>query len=173
MVLAKPIPMERDPCPGCGQRFPAVSTPGHRYQGASPGCWAVYGRVLARDYQDRRYWGTHGLLVDTYAAQHPGEYSRQSAQSVALHLCAMAVLLDGATPEEAMALRRRLAPFKDWPWLKRPDMIGGITILDVLRVKSPEAHMATAQKWAQSVWQAWSAHHTQIRGWIKQRGGVG
>src|SRR5436190_1879442 len=38
------------PCIGCGVLTPDADGPTHPYLGASPGCWAVYGEVLAREY---------------------------------------------------------------------------------------------------------------------------
>src|SRR5438105_15652536 len=53
------------PCVGCGALVPDIGGPTHRYIGASPGCWQAYGELLPT--------GTaHLLVVDVYAAQHPG-----------------------------------------------------------------------------------------------------
>lgn len=73
------------PCVGCGALVPEIEGPTHRYLGAPPGCWAVYGEVLEKEYGDcSRYALNHRLTVD--AAQHPGVPSPQSIQSVAVHL---------------------------------------------------------------------------------------
>ena len=53
--------------------------PTHPYYGCSPACWARYGEVLAREFQDPAYFGLHQLTVDAYAVQHPG--SRSGARS--------------------------------------------------------------------------------------------
>ncbi len=58
-------------CPGCGGSFDVSDGPTHRYLGASPGCWAVYGEVLAKEYSDAAYYRVHRLTVDAYSAQHP------------------------------------------------------------------------------------------------------
>ena len=65
-------------CPGCGAAFPASDGPTHDYIGASAGCWAVYGDVLAREYSDHRFFRVHQLSVDAYSAQHPGGASRRA-----------------------------------------------------------------------------------------------
>jgi hypothetical protein len=40
------------PCVGCGAVVPDADGPAHRYFGASPGCWRLYGEVLGREYAD-------------------------------------------------------------------------------------------------------------------------
>ena len=65
----------RIPCVGCGARVPKMDGPTHRYMEASPGCWHVYGQVLARDYTDPFLRAVHRLTTDTYAVQHPGRPS--------------------------------------------------------------------------------------------------
>src|SRR5690349_15169292 len=66
-------------CVGCGAMVPDIDGPTHRYLGASPGCWQIYGEVLA----GKDGVMPHRLLVDVYAAQHPGVEGKQSSQSVA------------------------------------------------------------------------------------------
>ena len=41
--------MEIERCLGCGAELPVFAGPVHRYMESSPGCWAAYGEVLARD----------------------------------------------------------------------------------------------------------------------------
>jgi len=52
-------------CPGCGGTFPLLGGPVHRYMESSPGCWAAYGVVLAREYSDPacQAWSTHHEAV--------------------------------------------------------------------------------------------------------------
>ena len=82
------------PCVGCGALVPDVAGPTHPYIGASRGCWAIYGEVLAKEYGEYGYPPVHGLTVDAYAAQHPGTPSRQAIQSVAVHLIALYLVLE-------------------------------------------------------------------------------
>ena len=35
-------------CPGCGASVPDVDCPVHAYIRSAPGCWQLYGEVLAR-----------------------------------------------------------------------------------------------------------------------------
>src|ERR1700688_1721358 len=59
-------------CIGCQAEFARIDGPTHEYVLSSPGCWAAYGEVLAREYRDYRLARLHRLTVDTYAVQHPG-----------------------------------------------------------------------------------------------------
>ena len=96
-------------CPGCQASLEPVEGPTHRYIGASPACWQIYTTLLAGGYAvtgASMYWD---LLVDAYAAQHPGEDSAQARQSVAVHLVTMwAVLRGGADIEKAIDIRVRV-----------------------------------------------------------------
>src|SRR5690606_31620011 len=99
-----------EPCIGCGGLFPVIDGPTHRYMLCSPGCWACYGEVLAREYDDVLYWRVHGMTVDTYAVQHPGDGSPQAVRSVALHLISLCAVLERHfEPQETVALLRTAA----------------------------------------------------------------
>src|SRR5687768_12382269 len=96
-------PPRRRPCAGCGALVPDSDGPTHAYIGASPGCWAVFGEVTAREYGDYRYASTHRFTVDVYAAQHPGPPERRSIQSVAVHLISLHLALEkGMASERTM-----------------------------------------------------------------------
>ena len=81
-------------CPDCGALTPDVDGPTHPYVGASVGCWAMYGEVLAKEYGEYRYPSVHRLTVDAYSVQHPGTPSRRSIQSVAVHLVSLYLVLE-------------------------------------------------------------------------------
>jgi hypothetical protein len=134
---------------------------------STPGCWAAYGRVLAREYEDPRYVAVHRLTVDAYAVQHPGVESRQSIQSVAVHLIRLYLFLEkNLAPERAnaamLAAARKQAQYH---WLPPPAVLGPITVADVEEVTSVDDHMASVRKWAMQMWEVWSLHHSAIRGW--------
>lgn len=155
-------------CPDCGALTPKVDGPTHPYLGASAGCWAVAGRVLAREYEDyERYAPVHRLGVSAYPAQHPGVPSPRAAASVGMHLIRLHLLLDRALrPENANAAivwasRRN----RDFTWLSPPSSLGELTIIHVLDARDPEEHIRRVGEWARSVWGAWSSHHETIRYW--------
>lgn len=155
------------PCIGCGALVPDEAGPTHAYLGASPGCWAVYGEVLAREYGDYRYPAVYRLTVDTYPVQHPGTPSRRSIQSVAVHLVALYLVLEqGFSSEKAtQAMRRVLRHRHQFVWLTPPASLGAVTILDVLDTTTLADHEQAVKRWAESVWRGWSPHHDMVRRW--------
>lgn len=160
-------------CPGCRASVPDVAEMRERpYIGSAPGCWLLYSEVLAREYGDLRYTSAHQLTVDAYAVQHPGVPERRTARSVAIHLVGLCLSLERQRgPIELPRLRQRLAPAKRvFPWLPPPDSLGDVTVVDVHVAETPEAHRATVDRWARSVWDAWSPHHAQVRAWAEGLG---
>ena len=156
------------PCVGCGALVPEIEGPTHRYLGASPGCWAVYGEVLEKEYGDYlRYAPVHRLTVDAYAAQHPGVPSPQSIQSVAVHLIRLHLVLErGLRPERAnAAMQWTVSRSKRFVWLDPPVSLGEITILDVRDAKDPDEHIERVREWARLEWEAWAPHHETVRRW--------
>ena len=148
--------------------MPEIEGPTHRYLGASPGCWAVYGEVLEKEYGDYlRYAPVHRLTVDAYAAQHPGVPSPQSIQSVAVHLIRLHLVLErGLRPERAnAAMQWTVSRSKRFVWLDPPVSLGEITILDVRDAKDPDEHIERVREWARLVWEAWAPHHETVRRW--------
>ncbi|HET8627245.1 MAG TPA: DUF5946 family protein [Thermomicrobiales bacterium] len=153
-------------CIGCGALVPAVDGPAHRYIGASPGCWAAHGELLAKEYGEYRDLGTWQLVVDAYCAQHPGVPGPQSSQSVALHLMTLYLALErGATAEECRRSHQHMA-HRGYPWLTPPDHRGDLTVADVLAARDAAEHRALVERWARAVWDAWAAHHATVRGWL-------
>ena len=74
-------------CHGCGAMVDDLPGKPHPYVGANAGCWELYGRVLAHEYEALPLLReTHLLTVDTYSVQHPGVPCRRSIQSVSIHL---------------------------------------------------------------------------------------
>jgi hypothetical protein len=168
-------------CPQCGAQVPAGDGPVHPYFGAAPGCWALYGAVLARAYEDRRCAQRHQLAVDAYAAQHPGRSDdRRAVQSVAVHLIGLHLALAPATAGRDTAGRdtagRDLAPLLraaadrsvEFRALPRPTHLGAITVVDVHAASAtgaPDAYLAAVRRWADAVWAAWAAHHAEVGRW--------
>lgn len=166
--------MNEGPCPGCGGSFPAVDGPIHRYMTSSPGCWAAYGGVLAREYGDQRYWPVHRLTVDAYAVQHPGQPSPQTVQSVAVHLIGLCLVFERRFPLTAPAVvasLKRVADTRTYPWLEPPSSLGELTVADVVTARSPEEHDERVRAWAESAWRAWADHHPRVRSWADRATG--
>ena len=161
------------PCPGCGALVPEVAGPVHRYIGASPGYWTVFGEVSEKEYENFRYARVHGLTVDAYCAQHPGEPSPQAIRSVAVHLAGLSLQMERTLrPDELYAAHKRVSSLaKEGKmgvvWLDPPDLVGGPTILYVRDADGPDEHAERVREWARAVWEAWSSHHETVRRWAE------
>ena len=134
---------------------------------STPGCWASFGRVLAREYEDQRYLGVHRLTVDSYAVQHPGIPSRQSIQSVGVHLVRLCLFLERAlSPEGANDAMLAAAKAKSqYVWLEPPSSLGALTIAEVEATTGVAAHYAAVRAWASQMWEVRSTHHSTVRAW--------
>lgn len=164
--------MEIVTCHGCGSLFPDVEGPAHRYMASSPGCWAAFGEVLAREYSDLAYFAIHRLTVDAYAAQHPGQPSPQSIKSVGVHLVRLHLLLEcGLEMQRANDAMLAINQAKQhFVWLDPPPALGAITVADVHQAEDVGQHIQMVKAWAASVWAAWSPHHEAIRRWAPPLG---
>jgi len=157
-------------CPGCGARYlPLPWGATHPYIGASAACWAAFGELLAREFQDPAYGWIHRHTVDVYAVQHPGIDGRRQRQSVALHLIGLCHWLKhGTDAPQLIPITGRLA-YEDraWAWLTPPTTYE-LTVLDVLGARDADEHGHLVREWAETVWQSWSAHHELIRRWADE-----
>ena len=154
-------------CPGCGLGSPPRSGPVHAYVSSSPACWAVYGAVLAREYEDSEYGRLHQVTVDAYAVQHPGVPERRSIQSVAVHLITLCLFLEhGLDPKVGPTLHKRLADHSSFHWLEPPRPNGTMTIADVGRARNAKEHLTLVEAWSRDIWGAWEPHHSTVREWI-------
>lgn len=158
-----------DTCPGCGLELEPGDGPTHPYMLSSPGCWALYGELLAREYENPEYFGpSHALTVHCYAVQHPGRDERRARQSVALHLAAICLVVERGVPApDTVALMKRIAPDERerLPHLAPPEPNGTLTVRDALQARSAEEHHETIRAWAADLWEAWAPHHEAARRW--------
>lgn len=164
-------------CVGCGGLVPAVVGPTHPYMQASAGCWQLYGEVGARWHGQPGAGLARWHHVDAYAVQHPGgaEHDRRQRQSVAVHLVALCLLLEGAhSPEQTSARRGRTSQvvlgrlnLADWPYLAPPRDRGAVTVVDVHAASSQTEQEAPVhiRAWLESAWAAWKDHHATVRTW--------
>jgi CTP:molybdopterin cytidylyltransferase MocA len=154
-------------CPGCGIRVPAPAAgPTHEYIESSPGCWALFNDLLAREFGDPSYGRVHRHTVDVYAVQHPGVDDRRQRQSVALHLVGLCHWLEHDLEQDRLnAITQRLASAgRDWPWLEPPAAYA-MTVADVHRARTGAEHRALVRHWAQATWDAWVEHQPRVREW--------
>lgn len=163
--------MNKTRCLGCKGMFPDIEGPVHRYMESSPGCWAAFGEVLAREYSDQAYYEVHRLTVDSYAVQHPGKPSAQSIGSIAIHLIRLSLFLEhGLTEDKANDIMVKISKSgqkKNYYWLEPPTSLGKITVADVVTANSVEEHKVLVKSWAKSSWNAWKNHHHTIKSWTQ------
>jgi len=151
----------------CRGTFSDVDGPTHEYMESIPGCWAAFGRVLAREYEDQRYFAVHRLTVDAYAVQHPGVPSRQSIQSVGVHLVRICLFLErGLAPDMANDAMLAAAKHKaQYHWLEPPTSLGSLTVADVEAATGINEHTSVVRSWASQMWEVWSPYHSTVRSW--------
>lgn len=162
-------------CIGCAGHVPDVDGPTHPYMRSSPGCWRLYGEISVHTYGKSNPTAARSSFMDCYAAQHPGgaEHDRRQRQSVAVHLTALCLLLEYAIPPSRLTtMRGRMSQTvlprigrADWPYLVPPTSLGTVTVVDVRDGIEHGSYVAQAERWADSVWTAWSDHHDTVRRW--------
>ena len=149
-------------CVGCGVMVHDLPGKPHPYLGASAGCWQLYGRVLAREYESyEALRDTHLYTVDAYSLQHPGVPERRSIQSVSLHLVRLYLAFEQGlrVPEVMVTTRKLLRERSRFVWLAPPSPNGTMTVADVLAAGDADEHRRAVLAWAEDVWAAWSLHH--------------
>lgn len=135
---------------------------------SSPGCWAVFGEVLAREFGSAAHASNHRLTVDAYAVQHPGEPEGATIRSVAFHLISLCCVLErGLAPGEATRLLMSLADHDpSFEWLAPPAHRGDVTVVAVRDTRTAGEHLEAVERWARSAWEAWEEHHERVRAWL-------
>jgi hypothetical protein len=157
------------PCIGCGGLFPEVEGSAHRYLESSPGCASACGELFACHYSDMRFYAdVYRLANDAYAVQHPGRPSRQTINSVGVHLIRLCLTFEHNLPsslanDAVLAAGRRKKAFF---WLQPPSSMGATTVANFHGSLSGTEHKALIREWARSAWAAWSLHHETIRSWL-------
>ena len=161
-------------CVGCCGLVPETEGPTHAYMHASPGCWALYGQLVARVAGGPASPVARWHHVDCYAVQHPGgaETDRRQRQSVAVHLTALCLLLEHHLPaDQASAVRGRMSQtvlpalgLADWPYLPPPADVGSIIAADV-HAADPDQLARQLHAWTEAAWHPWVDHHQTVRSW--------
>jgi hypothetical protein len=142
--------------------------PVHLYMASSPACWAAYGEVMAREYSDPQRLSYYRLSVDSYAVQHPGLPSRQTIQSVGVHLIRLCLLLERglAMASANDAIVAASARKHTFTWLVPPTHFGKVTVVDVARTQTDAELQQMVWAWAREAWAAWAEHHDTVRSWL-------
>ena len=161
--MSEAVHVAIETCPGCGLETPSGSPAYDGYFNTSPGCWRVFGDVLAAEFQDGVLYGRiHQLSVDAYAAQHAG--GPHPDKSVCVHLVGLHLVLKQSLPpmRAAARLRRLLGSVSSWPHLAPPSVRGPLTVRDVAAAQTAEEHASCVREWATQVWNAWQPHHEAV-----------
>jgi hypothetical protein len=136
---------------------------------SAPGCWAVYGSILAwyaelpgRAAADA---DRSQQIVDAYAVQHATNPDRRNRQSVAVHLMSLCTAREHGI--SGARLRQLLGSWthRDYPQLAPRPSAYPITIREVIHAPD-ESRLAVIDEWAISSWASWSAHHATVRAWV-------
>jgi hypothetical protein len=156
-------------CAGCGLVLPSSDGPTHAYIGASPACWALYGKLSAAPFARTLGSRSRRLADDAYAVQHPGAPDRRCVQSVAVHLMGLCVLLERDGEERRLVPVLGKMPARrtvDLHWLEPPARNGRLTVADAIEGGFGEGHGDAVEAWARDVWRAWRPHHPTVRRWL-------
>lgn len=167
---------ELEVCVGCGAVFPMLEGGAtHRYMDSSAACWAAFGSL---NDPERLLEAApfNALMVDAYAAQHPGTPSNQTVNSVAIHLMVLyGVLEHGYSPSQALWLRVRpgrpssIPKHQRFHWLTPPSFASSLTVADVVAGKTPLERSSLVEAWVKSVWAAWAGlHRGQVAAWFEK-----
>ncbi len=148
--------MTNDICFACAANVPVSTGPTHGYMSSSPGCWAVYGEVLTREYSDPALFKrSHRLTVDAYAVQHTGDLSVQrTRQSLWVHLTSLYAVLELGWPHQrATRLLQTLAGRA----FTRPRVSPGTfdVAVDVVWSSPLDVHDEMVERWARSALETW------------------
>jgi len=157
--------MMTEKCNSCGAETPLSNTGvTHAYLNSSPGCWARYGEVLAREYSDQRYFSVHALTVDAYTLQHPGQESSKTRNSLNLHLASLyAYYHKHVELHELSSLKGHLVNFKNqFQWLPPPKDLGSITVNRIWGANTAQQHRERVIEWGEIVLDCWSEYHDYI-----------
>lgn len=150
--------------------LPTHDGPTHPYMVSSAACWAAFGDLLAADYSSPERMAFHQLVVDAYAAQHPGGDDPRQLQSVGLHLMTLCLFLDhDVSPETGPSLHRRMIRCPAFRRLRRSGY-GALTVTHVPVTGPAEAARAAAYEWARSVWDAYAEERPTIEEWLRTCG---
>ena len=152
-------------CYGCKALVEDIPGTAHKYIGANQGCWNLYTEVLAKQYSEFNYpEDTQRLTVDTYAIQHPGVPSKQSIQSVNIHLISLyAVLIKKLKGKQATKMIGEILKKEPrFEWLEPPVPNGQITVIDVLKATNKEEHGKIVEEWAGDVFNCWYSKYRDI-----------
>lgn len=139
---------------------------------SSPACWRSFGEVLATCYGDPSRLEFRQLIVDAYAAQHPGEGLREQVQSVGIHLMTLCLFLEqGVDPSQGSMLHQRMIRRPSFHQIE-PRGRTALTVQHVPLEGSSEDARARAYEWSHAVWNLYADNHHVVKVWLAEAGFV-
>ncbi len=143
-------------CPSCGlQTVEEIGA-----------CQSHFHELLTREYSDFRFSRFHRTAVDAYCLQHPDSYCA-SAKSLMAHLGGLCCGIEhGGDPAAYSALQRSLNGTPDLEKPALPAVRGEVTIGAAMAASDPEAYGNEIERWANSVWEAYTPLHAFAREWM-------
>jgi hypothetical protein len=111
------------------------------------------------------------LVVDAYAAQHPGGgVLPQQVESVGLHLMTLCLFLEHSVdPSLGAALHRRMVRRPTFRRLERSGP-GELTWAHVATASPVDAARDAAYAWAGAVWDTYRGEQPTVRDWLRESG---
>ena len=141
----------------------------HAYMSFSPACWARYGEILAREFNDEGYFHSHRLLVDACCGQHSVGSDRRARQSLHVHLAALMLRFeDAAGKADIVAFLSKAARKKDFAALPMPEENRSVSIGEIFAASNAIEHGVAVKKYARDVFDAWKVHHPVFRSLISE-----
>jgi hypothetical protein len=136
----------------------------------SPGCWRVFGELVAADYSSAERMTFHQVIVDAYAAQHPGSGDRRQVQSVGLHLMTLCLFLEhDVDPALGPTLHRRMIDRAVFTPLLRTGP-GELTAAHVPTDGPVGLTRRAAYEWANAVWATYEPAQLTVMEWLRVAG---
>ncbi|MFE3326102.1 DUF5946 family protein [Streptomyces sp. NPDC059176] len=134
-------------------------------------CRAPYMELLAASYNEAERQPLHQLLVDSYFVQHPGGSDHRSVQRLSICLMTLGMFVeDDADPRLGPQLHRRMVAHGGFrPLEPRPTaeaLHARMSAADVAHAADVQEYRTLLTSWGAQVWEAWSDHHAEVRGWI-------
>lgn len=148
-------------CPGCKLHLAYQQlAPSERYN-ASGECLDLFNQLADRTFAFQHPDFHHQLSVDAYGAQHADGVSRNIITAYAL--IGLYLALEKNYTGRQVQHVHSIIPKQSWEKLEPPATTGTLTVQDVLKATTEEELYAAMKKWAQAVWDSWSAHHAFIK----------
>lgn len=152
-------------CFSCGALVADIVGPTHEYMLSAPGCWRIYGEILAKEYSLGNYDQImHRVTVDTYAVQHPGLPERRAINSVNFHLIRLFLIFEkNLEASRANSVMKQISEddelHNDFKWLDPPSFENTLTVVDVIKAEDMDSHKKIVKEWGLSVWKVWEEKH--------------